>query len=316
MRAAILDQYGPPSHLHTESIPRPGVEQGQVLIEVHAAGVNPIDYRIRQGQLRWILPARFPLVPGFDVAGKVVAVGSEVREEHLQPGSSVMAFLKSRHGGGYAEFVSADQQVVVRKPDELSMVEAAAIPLAGSTALQSLRDLGHVRQGSRVLINGASGGVGHLAVQIAKHLGAEVTGVCSESNAEFVTQLGADRVINYQTTDFTEQEATYNVVFDAVAKSSWWKSRRVLDAKGVYITTVPQPAALMLHAVSWFGRKCRVVLAKPNREDLEALAEMVRQHKLRPEIQETFPLERSAEAHQVSEEHHVRGKLVIRLDHP
>jgi NADPH:quinone reductase-like Zn-dependent oxidoreductase len=281
------------------------------LIRVRAAGVNPIDWRIRSGSLRFILPGRLPLILGFDVSGEVAEVGPEVTD--LKVGDEVFAFLAGRHGGGYAEYAVASQHVVVPKPENLSHEEAAAIPLAASTALQALRDLAKVSEGSDVLINGAAGGVGTFAVQIGKTLGARVTGVCSTGNLEFVTELGADRVIDYTGEVFTAGDHRFDVVFDAVAKSSFSASRGVLRPYGVYVTTVPSLKTLLLAAVTRLagGRRCRNVLVRPRGDDLRHLKGLVEEGKLRPVVQQVYPLEQAAEAHRVSEAGHVRGKVVL-----
>ncbi len=311
MTAATISKYGKPSVFQLEQLPVPQVNPDQVLIRVCAASINPIDYRIRQGQLKVILPAKFPLTLGYDISGEVVAIGSDVRDGRLSIGDEVFSFSDNRHGGGYAEYVAVGSKVVVAKPKNLTHAEAAAIPLAATTALQSLRDLAEVRPGHRVLINGASGGVGHFAVQLANKLGGKVTGVCSHSNREFVLGLGAVRVIDYNVDDFTKQDVKYDIILDAVAKSSYRRCRRVLKSGGVYITTVPSAASFLFRATSWFGRKCRIVLARPNQADLITLQEAAENELMLPTIFETFPLAEVARAHEVSEGHHVRGKLVL-----
>jgi NADPH:quinone reductase-like Zn-dependent oxidoreductase len=313
MKAVVVDHYGPPEVLQFREVAQPQVGRNQVLIRVRAAGVNPIDWRIRNGSLRFILPGRLPLVLGFDVSGEVAEVGSEVTA--LKVGDEVFAFLDARHGGGYAECAVASQQVVVPKPENLSHEEAAAIPLAASTALQALRDVASVSEGSDVLVNGASGGVGTFAVQIAKDLEAQVTGVCSSRNLDFVKELGADKVIDYTAEDFTGGDHRFDVVFDAVAKSSFSASRRALRPYGVYVTTVPSLKTFLLSVVTRLvgGRRCRNVLVRPRGDDLRHLHCLVERGKLRPEIQQVYPLEQAAEAHKASEAGHVRGKVVLKV---
>jgi NADPH:quinone reductase-like Zn-dependent oxidoreductase len=204
MKAVVLDGYGDADKLTVREIPRPACGDGQVTVQVRAAGVNPIDWRLRKGSLRWMLPARFPLVLGFDVAGEIVEVGAAVGEWKL--GDEVLCFLDSRHGGGYAEYAVAGADVLAPKPTAVSFAEAAGVPLAASTALQALRDVGKVATGRQLLVNGAAGGVGSFAVQLGRILGARVTGTCSESNLEFVRELGAERVMDYARQDFAAQE--------------------------------------------------------------------------------------------------------------
>jgi 2-desacetyl-2-hydroxyethyl bacteriochlorophyllide A dehydrogenase len=311
MKAAVATKYGGPFVLRYQDIPAPAPDRDKVLIQVNAAGINPIDCRIRRGQMKWILPARFPLVLGYDVAGEVLQVPENAGSEGIRVGDKVMSYLDNRLGAGYAQLVTASPSAVVRVPDNISMHEAASIPLAASTALQSLRDLGRIKDGDDVLINGASGGVGHFAIQLAKGFGATVTAVCSHSNINFVKQLGADRAINYETNDFTDESAKYDIIFDAVAKSNYRKCRRVLKSEGTYITTVPSFQTGLFNFLTWFGRKCRFVLARSRKEDLLFLKNAVQTGILQPHIQDVFSLDMAAQAHEVSEGHHVRGKLVL-----
>lgn len=312
MQAILFDRYGPPEVLQLRERPDPRPRSQEVLIRVRAAGLNPIDWRIRNGSLRFLLPSRFPRGLGFDVAGTVAAVGSKASQ--FQVGDEVLAFLEMRTSGGYAELVSAAEKVVVRKPPSLSFEEAAALPLAASTALQSLRDQGRIQAGSEVLINGASGGVGTFAVQLAKILGAgRVIGVCSGKNEEFVKELGADEVIDYQQDDFTLQQLQLDIILDAVAFSSFRRCKRLLKRRGTYITTVPSPLDVLRHGVTRLGRRCRFVLARPRQEDLQTLAAYCEEGKLRPVVDRTFPLAEAAVAHQYLELHHARGKVVLAL---
>jgi len=205
MRAAVLTGYGGVDRLELREVSRPEPGSGQLLVRVRAAGVNPIDWKIRQGRLRLLLPARFPLVLGFDVAGEVAAIGPEVAE--FEPGDAVYAMLDSRHGGGYAEYAVTGQATAAAKPEDLSWEEAAAVPLAALTALQALRDLADLQDGDRIAITGAAGGVGHFAVQLAAALGARVIGVAGPGHQDFVRRLGAERAVDYTREDFTALEA-------------------------------------------------------------------------------------------------------------
>lgn len=314
MRAAAIDEYGTAEKLHVRKVMRPTCGDNQVLVRVRAAGINPIDWRIRNGSLRLLLPARFPLVLGFDVAGEIAETGLEARKKGWKVGDEVFSFLENRHGGGYAETAVAGADVLGRKPPSITFTEAAAVPLAASTALQALRDHGKLQAGQDLLVNGASGGVGSFAVQIGKAMGANVTGVCSESNFDFVRQLGADRVVNYHRQNFTDQPHRYDTILDAVAKSSYWKCRRILKPRGCYITTVPSIGSVTFQCLNvFFSRRCRNILARPRGEDLQLIAQMIADGKLRPVVQAIYPLEEAATAHRVSEAGHVRGKLVLSI---
>jgi NADPH:quinone reductase-like Zn-dependent oxidoreductase len=254
-----------------------------------------------------------PIVPGYDVSGVVEAVGSEISS--LRVGEEVFSFLDRLSGGGYAEYAVASESVVVPKPQGMSHVEAAAMPLAASTALQCLRDWGRLASGQSVLINGAAGGVGSYAVQIAKAIGAEVTGVCSTRNVEFVASLGADHVIDYIRQDFSRLPQQYDVVFDAVAKSSFWRAKDVLTPRGRFVTDMPTPPHYLAHGLTALfpGRQARAMLVRPRGDDLRTLKRLSEEGKLRSVIDTVFPLAQAAEAHRKSQEGHVRGKLVLQV---
>jgi NADPH:quinone reductase-like Zn-dependent oxidoreductase len=317
MRAVILNRYGSANELMLGEIPRPTCGNDQVLVQVHAAGVNPIDWRIRNGLLRMVLPARFPLVLGFDIAGQIVETGPNASVRGWNVGDEVVCFLDNRHGGGYAEYAAAGVDVLARKPAAISYEEAAGVPLAASTALQALRDRAQLQAGQDLLINGASGGVGTFAVQLGKAMGAAVTGVCSGDNLDYVRQLGADRVIDYRREDFTSMQRVYDVIFDAAAKSSYWQSRRVLKPRGCFVTTVPSASSVFFRVVTALaGRRCRHVLVQPRGEDLRLIVQMIDEGKIRPEVQQAYSLAEASTAHEVSEAGHVRGKLVLSLREP
>ncbi|RIV25040.1 NAD(P)-dependent alcohol dehydrogenase [Fibrisoma montanum] len=312
MRAAVFNAYGPSSVLHIADVPIPQPMPHQVLIRVHAAGINPSDWGIRKGQLRWVLPITFPKTLGSECAGVVEAVGELVM--HVKPGDRVVALLGHK-GGGYAEYALAIMERVVKLPDTVSFVQAAAVPVTGITALQSLRDLGHVRPRDEVLINGASGGVGTMGVQIARLLGANVTGVSSGANEALVRELGANRFVDYRQTDFTERTGDrYRVIFDAVNKRTFADCRRVLTPDGTYVTTRPSPAVLLRSFFNGPDRqKAKFIGAKDRGRDVEWLIKQMSSGRLRAVIDRTYPLEAVAEAHDYSEGGHVKGKLVIEI---
>lgn len=314
MRAAVLSEYGSEENLHLESISRPAITADQVLIKVHAAGINPVDWKLRQGKLKWVMPDKLPAVLGYDVAGELAEVGYSARQKGWHPGESVVAYSDNLLGGGYAEYVAVNADFVVRKPERLSYEEAAALPLAGTTAWKSLVKLGRLHSGDEVLVNGASGGVGILAVQIAKALGARVTGVCSIDNHHLVREIGADDLIDYHTTDFTRIARSFDIVFDAVSKSTFRDCRRVLKPQGHYVATLPSVERIGYSVVSQFQRQgCHVVLARPDGDTLRSLAALVEEGKLRPIIDSVFPLTEVAAAHRKSEGGHVVGKVILKV---
>jgi NADPH:quinone reductase-like Zn-dependent oxidoreductase len=334
MRAAVVTAYGGVERLELRAVDRPEPGSGQLLVRVLAAGVNPIDWKIRQGRLRLLMPARFPLVLGFDVAGEVAAVGPEVAA--FAPGDAVFAMLDSRHGGGYAEYAVIGQAAAAAKPEALTWEEAAAVPLAGLTALQALRDIGDLQPGERAAVTGAAGGVGHLAVQIAAALGARVTAVAGPDHQDFVRRLGARRAVDYTREDFTALDAdadsagadepggdssSYEVIFDAAGATSFAASEPALTAGGTYVTTRPGPAiflaqvrAALSRLIDRHGtRRAAVVHTRPHGGDLSALADLIAAGRLRPAIDRVYPLDEVRQAHTASQGGHPRGKIVLRI---
>lgn len=243
------------------------------------------------------------------------AIGAEVTQ--LAPGDAIYAY--TAWGGGYAEHALVREVEAAPKPASLSFEEAAAVPLAALTALQALRDKGELAEGERLLVNGGAGGVGHFAVQIGKALGARVTGVASGRNQDFLRTLGAVRGIDSEQEDFTLDEETFHVVFDAAGTSSLRECDLILEEGGVYVTAAVGPVLFVQGVVSalagWFGpaRRSRSVRVRPSGEDLTVLGRLIDTGRLRPHVEEVFRLERIADAHVFSEEGHVRGKLVIRV---
>jgi 2-desacetyl-2-hydroxyethyl bacteriochlorophyllide A dehydrogenase len=310
MKAVVIRRYGTPDVLQYEDIEQPKIQPRQLLVKVHASSVNPIDWKTRKGMLQLITGYRFPMILGFDLAGEVVEVGSGVTR--FQPGDAIYGST-SFPGGAYAEFAAIPEDLAAPQPTNLNYQEAAVVPLAALTALQGLRDQGNIQSGQTVLINGASGGVGMFAVQIAKALGAVVTGVSSTRNLDFVKSLGSDQVIDYTQQDFTQGTAKYDMIFDVVGKRSPTEARRVLQPNGVYITTLPSPETLVQSALTAFipGQKVKLVIEKPNSPDLIYLKELIEAGKIRPVIDRTFPLSELAAAHAYSETERTVGKIVI-----
>jgi len=311
MKAVFINQYGSTQVLQYGSIETPSINRDQLLVKVYASSVNPVDWKIRAGQLQFLTGYKFPMVLGFDVSGEVVAVGDSVTR--FQTGDKVYAYLDSLPGGAYAEYAVVSERVACFKPDNMSYEQAAAVPLAATTALQSLRDLGQILPGHKVLINGASGGVGSFAVQIAKALKAEVTAVCSTQNVELVQSLGGDRVIDYTVQDFTKDTSFYDIIFDAVGKESFSGCQNILKPNGVYVTTLPDPDSVVQSFLTFLlpGKKSKLVVAQSSGQDLAYLKELIEGGKIRSVIDRTYSLEELAVAHAESEQGHVVGKLVI-----
>lgn len=314
MKAVIADRYGTPDVLEYRGVPQPKIKPNHLLIKIHATSVNPLDFRIRRGELRIFTGIKNPKmrILGFDVAGEVVQIGENVKT--FKKGDKVFA-LMGLEGGAYAEYISVSEQSVAAKPVNMSFEEAAAVPLAGLTALQALRDRGKISLDKKVLINGASGGVGTFAVQIAKALGAVVTGVCSSKSVELVKSIGADEVIDYSKDDFTKRHQTYDVVFDVVAKKSFSDCKGALLPKGIYITTVPHPA-FILHSFwthLWPDKRATFVIVRPNGKDLDFIRELIEAGKVKSIIDRIFPLSKVPAAHAYCEVGHARGKTIIKI---
>jgi NADPH:quinone reductase-like Zn-dependent oxidoreductase len=321
MKAVAIDGYGGSERMTVRDLPDPGPPgSGQVLLRVRAAGVNPIDWKIRKGKLRLAMPAKFPLILGYDVAGEVVEIGPEVT--WFQTGDAVFGGVDViRQGGSYAELALAREAALAPKPPALSFEEAAAVPMAALTALQALRDEGELAAGEDVLVNGAAGGVGHFAVQLAAAAGARVTAVTSARSFEFVRGLGAGEVIDYEEEDFAGRDRTWDVIFDAVSNHTYADCEAVLAPDGgIYVATLGGPKLMITIGLTALGglfgqhRRARLVLCKYRGEDLALLTRLIEQGKLRPEIQEVFPLEQIRRAHDLSEGGHVRGKIVVRVE--
>jgi NADPH:quinone reductase-like Zn-dependent oxidoreductase len=317
IKAIVIDAYGGAERLTLRELPDPKPGTGELLVKVRAAGVNPVDWKIRRGDLKLFLWLSFPYVPGGDVAGEVVEVGPGVSQ--FKPGDAVVAFVDTKRGGGYAELAVVKESAAALKGESLSFVEAASLPIAACTALQGLRDHGKLRERGTALINGAAGGVGHFGVQIAKVLGATTTATCGSANVEFVKSLGADCVIDYSREDFTQGAPGYDVVFDAVAMSSFEACRQVLKPAGAYITTLPSPSALLrgpLQSIAGlFGpaKQAKFIWVRPEGRDLAYLGQLADSGRLRPTVSQTFRLDQARAAQEASQQGHTRGKIVLEV---
>ncbi len=311
MKKVIYNKYGPPEVLEVVEADPPEPLAGRALIKVEAAGVNPVDYKIRNGSMKLIMPGKFPRTPGGEIAGTVEKTGPG--SSFFKPGDRVFAMMGTPQGG-YAQYVAIKENLLCPIPQRLSFEEAAAIPLAGLTALQSLRDKGRIIKGMRVLVNGASGGVGSYAVQIAKAYHAHVTGVCSARNVSFVQDLGADEILDYEKVDFTRMDNVYDIVVDAVGKKDFSSCRKILKTGGVFISTLPHPMILFRQALNFlFSKKAYFVICKSRAKDLVFLSRLVDENKLKPCIEKIYTIDDAASAHHHVESGRVRGKLVLKM---
>lgn len=322
MKAIIFPKYGSPDVLELIEMEKPAPNENQVLVKVHAAATNPLDWHRMRGEP---FPARMgeglrkPKNPklGADVAGRVESVGSNVTE--FKPGDEVFGAIGS---GGFAEYVCAREKNFALKPANLSFEAAAAAPVVGFTALQGLRDTGQIRAGQKVLVNGAAGGVGHFAVQIAKSYGAEVTGVCSTVNMDMVRSIGADHVIDYTREDFSRSGQRYDLIYDAIGNRSVSDYRRALKPQGMCVIAgfVSFPR-LVQHVIlgrlisRTDGRKVVFMgISNANKEDLLAIKELLETGRVVPVIDRSYPLSDTAEAIRYLEKGHARGKVIINIE--
>ncbi len=306
MRAVRIHAYGDAGVLRLDDVPVPDIADDEVLIRVHAAGVNPVDWKIREGWLKDFVPHRLPLTLGWDVCGVVERAGAGVTQ--FAPGDAVYTRPDIARDGGYAEYIAVRAAEVARKPAGLTDVEAASIPLAGITAWWSLVDVADVRPGQRVLIHAAAGGVGALAVQIAKARGARVVATCSPRNADLVKSLGADELVNYRAVDFTRSMLPVDVVFDTVGGQTQEASWSVVKPGGLLVSIVIPPPEERAKAL---GVRAAFVFIQPSARILGELAQLVEGGRLRPVLGATFPLARAADAHRLSQTGHARGKIVL-----
>ncbi len=321
MKAVVADKYGDPGVLRLAELPDPEPGPGQYLVRVHAAGVNPVDWKLRRDLFGRVMRAHLPWVPGAEICGTVLRSGPGVGSgaslgagggaRRFAAGEQVVAVFDPRTGGASAELAVIDEAWAIPRPTPLSPVEAAALPTVALTAMVGFR-IGHAARGARVLINGAAGGVGHVAVQIAKAEGMHVTAVCSERNVEFVRRLGADQVIDYGQADVLRGEARFDLFFDIVPTTDFWAARNVLVPGGAYVTTMPGPGPAVATALApVFGKRSRFVTFHPRPEEFERMWRLAEEGKLRVHVERTYPLAQLAAAHERSESARVRGKLAL-----
>jgi NADPH:quinone reductase-like Zn-dependent oxidoreductase len=321
MKAIVYTEYGPPEVLQLKEVDQPTPQDNEVLVEVHAASVNYVDWASVRGKPFLIrLMGGGLLKPknrilGADIAGRVEAVGRNV--EQFQPGDEVFGDKGDCGLGGFAEYASVPENALALKPINMAFEEAAAAPQAAVVALQGLRDTGQIQPGAKVLINGASGGIGTFAVQIARSFGAEVTGVCSTRNVDMVRSIGADQVIDYTQEDFTKSGQRYDLIFDIVANRSVSDYMRALKRKGIYVACAFSPVLLFAGPViSVAGSKRASQLShNTNDKDLVFVKELLQAGKVVPVIDRRYPLSEVAEALRYYGERHARGKVVITVEH-
>jgi NADPH:quinone reductase-like Zn-dependent oxidoreductase len=325
MKAIVYTQYGSPDILQFKNVEKPTPKDNEVLVKIHAASANPADWhlmratpflaRLENGLFK---PKQTKL--GVDIAGHVEAVGSRVTQ--FQPGNEVFGALSLSEMGGFAEYVCIPEELLALKPANTSFEQAAAVPLAALTALQGLRDKGQIQPGQKVLINGASGGVGSFAVQIAKSFGADVTGVCSTRNMDMVRSIGADHVIDYTQEDFTQNGQQYDLIYCAVGNRSVSDYKRALKPQGTCVIAGFTTLRLLFEHMILGPRRSKVGgqrvgpsgTVAPNKKDLVFMAELLESGKVIPVIDRCYPLSETADAIRYLEAGRARGKVVITVD--
>jgi NADPH:quinone reductase-like Zn-dependent oxidoreductase len=324
MKAIVYTKYGPPDVLQLKEVEKPTPKDNEVLIKVHAASVNSWDWDLLRGtpflnRLMFGLLKPKTKILGCDIAGRVEAVGRNVKQ--FQPGDEVFGDISGCGWGGFAEYVCARENVLALKPASMTFEEVAAVPQAAVLALQGLCDKGQIQSGQKVLTNGAGGGVGTFAVQIAKSFGAEVTGVDSTRKLDMVRSIGADQVIDYTQEDFTKNGQRYDLILDVVAYRSMFDYKRALSPKGIYVM-VGGSMALMFQVLflgPWISmtasKKMGLLMHKPNKKDLNFMKELFEADKVVPVIDRRYSLSEVAEALRYFGEGHAKGKIVITLDH-
>ncbi|MFC2075566.1 NAD(P)-dependent alcohol dehydrogenase [candidate division KSB1 bacterium] len=323
MKAIVYHKYGSPDVLQLEEVAKPTPKDDEVLIKVHAAALNAADWHLLRADplfmrlMTGLLKPRNTIL-GIDIAGRIEAIGGNVKQ--FQPGDEVFGDIYEWGMGGFAEYVCAGESALVLKPAGTTFEEAAAVPVAAVTALQGLRDKGQIQPGQKVLINGASGGVGTFAVQIAKSFGAEVTAVCSTRNLDMVRSIGADQVIDYTQEDFTKNEERYDLIFAVNGYHSISDYKRALSPRGIYVSAGGSMAQIFqamflgpLISVIGSKKMGSMGMAKANQKDLAFLKELLEAGKVVPVIDRRYPLSEVPEALRYLEEGHAQGKIVITM---
>jgi NADPH:quinone reductase-like Zn-dependent oxidoreductase len=317
MKVVSISEYGGADKLEMRELNKPQPAANDVLVEVKYASINPVDWKIRRGDVSFILPRKFPRVLGIDVAGVVAAVGSAVRKFKVGERVFGMADPFRNQYGSYAEYCLVQDTKLAPMPEKLSFEDAASIPVAGLTAYKALFEHRSTHSGDRVLVNGGAGGVGTFAVQLAKTVGAHVTATCGPGNIEFVRSLGADVVLDYNLFDAKKIDDRFSLIFDVSAKFNYFDVKHLLLVKGLFVTTVPKPDFILASALSPFSsQKAVAVFASMGNnisQQMSEIANLILLGKLKPVISNTVTLGQVAAAQTEGEKEHTRGKVVVRI---
>lgn len=308
MKAVRIHTYGGPEVLKYEDAPRPQPGEGEVLIRVHAATVNPIDWNVREGHMKDFWPHKFPLILGWDLSGVVEELGKGA--SRFKIGDEVYSVPDPTRNGAYADYIVVRESELALKPNSLPHIRAAAVPLAALTAWQSLLDSAQLQPGQRVLIHGGSGGVGHFAVQLAKWKGAYVIATASTKNQELLRELGADETIDYTRQRFEDVARKIDIVLDPIGGDTQERSWQVLKKGGILLSVVEPPSADKAKAL---GIQATFVASHPNGAELAKIAELIDSGDLKPIVNRILPLSEARRAHELSQTRHTHGKIVLRV---
>jgi NADPH:quinone reductase-like Zn-dependent oxidoreductase len=311
MKAVRIHNYGGPEVLQYENAPRPQLGNGEVLIRVHAAGVNPADWKVRDGHLKQFVQHKFPLILGWDLSGVIEEVGpGPAAAGQFKKGDEVFSKPDASRDGAYAEYIVVRESEVALKPKSLHHVYAAAVPLAGVTAWQALFDVAQLKRGERVLIHGGSGGVGHFTVQLARWKGAYVIATASTKNQQLLRQIGVDRPIDYTTQRFEEVAENVDVVLDTIGGDTQERSWKVLKKGGLLASVVQPPDA---EKAKEFGVRGAFISSQPNGNELAEIAALIDSGNIKVVLDRILPLSEARRAHELSKSGHARGKIVLRV---
>jgi NADPH:quinone reductase-like Zn-dependent oxidoreductase len=315
MKAVITKEYGSVNVLNIEEVDKPTIADDEILVEVKAASINPIDWRIRTGEMKIMTGKTPPRILGADYAGVVVEVGKNIIG--YKNGDDVFGVINNVKvsDGSYAEFIKVKTNEINLKPKNCNYEEAASLPMVTLTSYLALSNIANVKPGSKVLVNGCTGGVGSAAVQIAQALGCKVTGICSGKNIDFAKGLGVDNVIDYKQEDVFEKTDYYDTIFDTVGNLAFSKSAKILNSGGMYVTTNVTISGMLLTPIAnlFRSKKYKLVIAGPDSSILESVKQLVESDKVKSNVSKVFKLEEIKEAHELSEKGGFSGKLIVKI---
>ena len=314
MKAVVIHAFGKPEVFEINDIRKPQIGENDILIETIGGSVNPVDWKQRKGNHRFLFGSPFPIVLGYDVSGIVIETGKKI--QHFKPGDRVCGVLDNKYGGGLAQYAYGSQKCFVHVPSSIDHATSAVLPLAGLTALQALRNKGKIRKGMNVMIIGAAGGVGHYAMQIARIFETRIFAVSSSRHKAFIDRLASNTFLDYTQYDVLRITERFDIIFDAVGKYSFPICMHLLKQGGVYINTLPRPKILVHKLLTIFtrGKKVKTLLMHQNQHDLELLLGWIQKGSLKLCIDKEFTVGQIAQAHKYSESGRTEGKILLRYD--